>query len=389
MGRQAAEKKSKRTRGAPITESLLITDAEKHETSKSMYGDSAARISSNVFAIQDRLRHRAYDVLFRSIKGKRVLHLGCGMGLYAMLAIKAHAAQVVAVDRSSVVDAARVVAKQNGLENITFLRGHLKDVLNQLPEGIKFDVILCEWMGTFLLNDRLLTDAVYARDHLLASGGSVCPNQSSLHICGVSDYYFRVETEDYWSNVYGFSMEPMKKLVKQEVEVCTIPSKNIVTNTHRLTTVQLDDVTGLNEEEQAAYRAASERDQDDPILTDSWLPIHDAAKGFTASFEITATQNSVVNYLTFFVDAVYASPSDAGANFVMGINPGGPQPWVEASVGLLEPLPVTAGEKITGTLTARTPVEKGGKVTVVEVTARTEGKVAAIETTGQYIYQAY
>lgn len=382
-----------------ITENLHITEAEKHATSQSMYGDSMARISSNVFAIHDRIRHRAYEVLYRSIKGKRVLHLGCGMGLYAMLAAKAQAAHVVAVDHSSVVDAARVVAEQNGLRNITFLRGHLRDVLKQLPEPqMKYDVILCEWMGTFLLNERILADVLYARDYLLQPTGTVCPSSSSLHVCGVSDYFFRLDTEDYWSNVYGFSMEPMKQLVRQEVEVCSIPAKNIVTNLCRTHTVDMGTLPGLNESagELKTYLAAADKAEEEriakaenPILAE-WTPLDVAVKGFNATFEITATQNATIHYLTFFVDATYVSKADVGANFIIGVNPGsGSNAWTEASVGLRDPLPVLADEKITGTLKVFTPADKGGKVTVLEVTAKTEGKVANIQTSGSYCYQSY
>eukprot|EP00796_Vickermania_ingenoplastis_P008571 gene8571-6012_t len=382
-----------------ISESLRITDAEKHATSKSMYGDSNARISSNVFSIHDRVRHRAYEALYRSMKGKRVLHLGCGMGLYSMLAAKAHAAQVVAVDHSSVVDAARVVAEQNGLANITFLRGHLREVLKQLPTPErKFDLILCEWMGTFLLNERVLADVLYARDHLMAPSGSVCPSSSALHVCGVSDYYFRLETEDYWSNVYGFKMEPMKTLVRQEVEVCSIPCKNIVTNTCRMHSVDMRSLAGLSEAdgELSTYLAAADKAEeerqakaDNPILA-AWTPLSVAVKGFEADFEIVATEASTIHYLTFFVDATYTSTTDPGANFVIGINPGGGgNAWTEASVGLLEPLPVATGEIVRGTVRAYTPLEQGGKVTVVEVKARTSGMIAKIETTGRYCYQAY
>lgn len=115
------------------------------------------------------------------------------MGLYAMLAARHLASHVVAVDSSAIVDAAAQVAKDNKLCNITFLHGRLREVLHLLPVQ-KFDVILCEWMGALLLNEPLLADVLYARDHLLASRGQICPNKSSLHVAGVSDYGFRLDT---------------------------------------------------------------------------------------------------------------------------------------------------------------------------------------------------
>lgn len=380
-----------------LTESLLATDAEKHATSKSLYGDSAARISSNISTIHDHQRLRAYEVIFRNVKGKTVLHLGCGMGLYTMLAARGMAKMVIGIDSSAIVDAARVVAEQNGLKNVQFIRGHLCEVLHQLPTGMKFDYVMCEWMGPLLLNERVLTDALYARDHLLSADGALCPNRASLHVAAVSDYAFRLDTEDFWSNVYGFQMEPMKELVRQEVEMCTIPGANIVSAPCLAHTVHMDTVAGLTPEEEEAYeanaKAAAEQrqraDAEENPVERSWVPAAVAQAGYEAAFTLNITRDATVHYLTFYLDAAFTSKTNPGANFVLAVRPGGENNWTEVSVGLREPLPVKAGEKITGTVRVSTPVEKGGKVTVVEVVAKTEGRVAAIETSGTYFYQSY
>lgn len=412
-----------------LTESLLATDAEKHATSKSLYGDSSARISSNVFATHDRVRQRAYEALFRSIKGKTMLHLGCGMGLYSMLAARAGARHVTAIDTSAIVDPARVVAEQNGLTNITFLRGRLRDVLKDLPAAVassKYDVILCEWMGTFLVNEDILSDVLYARENLLAPNGTVCPNKSSIHVVGVYDYNFRLDTEDFWSNVYGFPMEPMKQLVRSEVEMCSIPADNIMTAPSLAYTVDVEALPALTAEETSDYEANSntaeetaaveaakaakaaaaaaasssgkvnggggvekKRNENENPVEARWTPYASAQAGIEASFTLTAMRDCTINYLTFYVDASFVSKVDTGANFVLGIRPGGANAWTEVSVGLLEALPLLAGEKVSGTVKAFTPVEKGGRVTVVQVSAKTEGMIAPISTSGEYYYQPY
>lgn len=389
------EQRSANASKVVLTESLLATDAEKHATSKSLYGDSAARVSSNIYAIHDHQRLRAYEVIFRNVKGKTVLHLGCGMGLYTMLAARGMAKMVVGIDSSAIVDAARVVAEQNGLKNVQFIRGRLCEVLHQLPAGMKFDYVMCEWMGPLLLNERVLTDALYARDHLLAQGGALCPNRASLHVAAVSDYAFRLDTEDFWSNVYGFRMEPMKELVRQEVEMCTIPGANIVSAPCLTHTVHMDTMDGLTAEETATYDAnaklaAEQRagEEENPVER-SWVPATVAQRGYEATFTLSITHNATVHYLTFYLDAAFTSKTNPGANFVLAVRPGGENNWTEVSVGLREPLPVNAGEKVTGTLRVTTPAEKGGKITVLEVTAKTEGQVAAIETSGTYYYQSY
>ncbi|KEG15544.1 putative arginine N-methyltransferase [Trypanosoma grayi] len=343
-------------------ESLLATENEKTATSKSLYGDPTARISSNVHAIHDRIRLRAYQSILKGIKGKSLLHLGCGMGLISMMAARSLASVVVAIDHSAIVDAARVVAEQNGLQNISFFRGSLRETMASFPVQ-KFDIVLCEWMGTFLVNDPLLDDACYARDNLLAENGVMCPDSSSVHILGVSDYAFHLDTVEYWSNVYGFTMEPMKALVRQEVETCSIPAGNIVTSTCLAHTVNINNLKAPGEGE-----------------------AHD--NGFTVPFSVRVTRDATVNYLTFFVDATFTNPHDPGANFVIGIRPGGSNPWTETSVGLHQPLPLKCGETLSGELRVRVLDSERG-VTAVEVTARTEGGVVAMETTGSYIYQRY
>ncbi|KAK7199018.1 arginine N-methyltransferase [Novymonas esmeraldas] len=394
-GSKRGEVRSSNASKVVLTESLLATDAEKHATSKSLYGDSAARISSNISTIHDHQRLRAYEVIFRNVRGKTVLHLGCGMGLYAMLAARGMASMVVGIDSSAIVDAARVVAEQNGLKNIRFIRGRLCDALHLLPDGMKFDYVLCEWMGPLLLNERVLTDALYARDHLLTATGALCPNRASLHVVAVSDYAFRLDTEDFWSNVYGFTMEPMKTLVRQEVEMCTIPGTHIVSAPCLAHTVHMDDLAGLTAEETAAYEAqasqaaASRDNEEENPVEHRWVPAAVAQRGYEATFTLSITRDATVHYLTFYLDAAFTSKTNPGANFVLAVRPGGEGTWTEVSVGLREPLPVQAGEKVSGTMRVHTPAEKGGKITVVEVTARTAGRVAAIETSGTYVFQSY
>jgi SAM-dependent methyltransferase len=69
--------------------------------------------------------------------------VGCGTGILSLLAAKAGAAHVYAVDASSVAIKAIENIKANGYaDKITVLRGKVEDV--ELPEGVKADVIISE-----------------------------------------------------------------------------------------------------------------------------------------------------------------------------------------------------------------------------------------------------
>lgn len=330
------------------SESLLATETEKHATSKSLYGDHKARISTNVSSIHDRIRIKAFQSILNSLKGKNVLHLGCGVGILSMMAARAMAKHVVAVDSSAIVDAVTVVAEQNRLSNITFLRGSIKEL--KLPVE-RFDIVICEWMGAFLTNEKMLDDLIYCRDNLLNEGGVICPDRSSLHVVGITDYQYYFDSVEYWENVYGFRMEPMKKLVLEEASTCHIPKHCIATNSCLVHAV---DIAKLDLDK----------------------------RGYTSNFTIQANKKATLHFLTFYIDCMFNNPVDPGANFVIGFNPGRNNTWTEVSVMLTEAIPVNCGDSIKGTIS----VEVKEKVTVIKVTASTESTAGNTSTSGQYIY---
>ena len=51
----------------------------------------------------------------------------------------------------------------------------------------KFDFIVSEWMGYFLLYEGMLDSVIAARDRYLAKGGMVLPNKCSIHMVAISD----------------------------------------------------------------------------------------------------------------------------------------------------------------------------------------------------------
>ena len=67
------------------------------------------------------------------------------------------------------------IVRENGLENkVTLVKGRLEETT--LPFE-KFDVIVSEWMGYFLLYEGMLDTVITARDKYLAPGGTLLPNR--------------------------------------------------------------------------------------------------------------------------------------------------------------------------------------------------------------------
>ena len=132
-----------------------------------------------------------------------VLDVGCGTGILSLLAARAGAKRVIAVDASGIAKTAERIVKANGLEDvITVIKGKVEDVL--LPDGIdKVDIVISEWMGYALLYESMLDSVLVARDRFLRPGGVMAPTQCRLMfgLCDAGEV--RKERIDFWEDVYG------------------------------------------------------------------------------------------------------------------------------------------------------------------------------------------
>lgn len=136
------------------------------------------------------------------IKGQTVLDLGCGTGILSMFCAKAGAAKVLGVDMSEIIHSTRDIVRENGLDDrISLIKGRLEDVN---LEGEKFDILVSEWMGYFLLYEGMLDSVISARDKYLKPGGLILPNACTMFLFAISDEDRYDKTIDYWKDVYGF-----------------------------------------------------------------------------------------------------------------------------------------------------------------------------------------
>jgi protein arginine N-methyltransferase 1 len=89
------------------------------------------------------------------------------------------ASKVYALDHSDIIEKAEMVARDNGLINIEFVRTHSRDFT--LPEG-KADIIVHEQIGDLLLNENMIVNLVDLRDRVLKPGGRILPARFELFI---------------------------------------------------------------------------------------------------------------------------------------------------------------------------------------------------------------
>jgi protein arginine N-methyltransferase 1 len=127
----------------------------------------------------DRLRMDAYTAaIARAVRpGDSVVDLGCGPGIFALLACKAGARRVYAIDLNAVVDFGRHLAAVNGCsDKIQFLKGDSRQI--HLPERV--DVVVADLRGVLPLHSHSVDTLHDARDRFLAEGGRFLPSRDTL-----------------------------------------------------------------------------------------------------------------------------------------------------------------------------------------------------------------
>lgn len=128
----------------------------------------------------DKLRMDAYSAaIARCVRpGDAVVDLGCGPGVFALLACKAGARRVYAIDMDGVVDFGRQLAAANGFsEQIIFMRGDSRQI--HLPE--RANVVVADVRGVIPLSGHAVDTLEDARERFLLADGHMIPSSDTLH----------------------------------------------------------------------------------------------------------------------------------------------------------------------------------------------------------------
>lgn len=143
-----------------------------------------ADVLRHVMMLADTTRVRAYgQAIAAVVPGRRVLDLGTGTGVLALLAARAGASRVIAVEESAAADvAAQVFAAADAA--VTLVRRSSRDVELDPPA----EVIVHELFGSDPLAEGLLPTICDARRRLLAPGGTLLPYRLEILCVGVDVY---------------------------------------------------------------------------------------------------------------------------------------------------------------------------------------------------------
>ncbi|KAM8705796.1 hypothetical protein ACLKA7_010142 [Drosophila subpalustris] len=184
--------------------------------------------------LSDKVRTNTYrSALFKNHKflsGKSVLDVGCGTGILSIFASQAGAESVVGIDNSEIVYTAMDIVRKNNVKNVKLVKGLLEDTV--LPEP-KYDVIISEWMGYFLLYEAMLDSIIYARENHLKPNGIILPNRCTLHLLAINEELHGQHVE-FWEDVYGVNMNDLRKRSIEEPLMEVVNPEHILTESEQI-----------------------------------------------------------------------------------------------------------------------------------------------------------
>ena len=156
--------------------------------------------------MSDPVRMAAYQEAIASVvrPGDVVVDLGAGLGILSLLAARAGARRVYAIEKGDAIELAREVARLSRLDDrIEFIAE--SSLTCRLPE--RADVLVSETLGSFAIDENTLEFTIDARRRLLAPGARLLPSRLQLFIAP-AEHERGHERLTFWRNVAGFDYAP-------------------------------------------------------------------------------------------------------------------------------------------------------------------------------------
>jgi type II protein arginine methyltransferase len=133
--------------------------------------------------MDDRKRNDAYEAAIRrAAPEKRVLDIGTGAGLLALMAARAGAAKVTTCEAVNLIAgrAREIIAKNGFLDRITVIAKKSTDmsVPRDMPE--RAEVLVTETFASGLITEGVLPTVEHAHEHLLTEDAAIIPAAASI-----------------------------------------------------------------------------------------------------------------------------------------------------------------------------------------------------------------
>ena len=184
-------------------------------------------LSDYLWMVADERRASAYAAAIRAVvaPGDRVLEVGAGFGFFSVVAARAGAAHVDAVDTNPAIHLGGRVAAANGCaDRIAFHHRNVADVT--LPQPA--DVLLIDVRGPTPFGSRSLEVLIDARDRLVRPGGRIIARADRVMAAPTrTPALFRREVHAAHGRE-GLNLEPVEQIVFDTPMRCPIAADELV-----------------------------------------------------------------------------------------------------------------------------------------------------------------
>ena len=141
--------------------------------------------------LRDEARAAAYDAALRRTvtPQSRVLEIGCGSGILAMMAARAGARSVVTCEMTPAIakQAAEIVARNGYADRVRVIAKHSHKLDAETDLGGRADILVSEILGSDLLGESVLSAHEHAVRHLLEPGAQVIPARGAVRVALAHD----------------------------------------------------------------------------------------------------------------------------------------------------------------------------------------------------------
>jgi len=164
--------------------------------------------------VRDERRNAAYDAaLRRAIRpGARVLEIGAGTSLLALMAARAGAAEVITCEMTpAIAEAAREIVVRNGLaDRVRVIAKHSDKLDVEADLGGPVDILVSEIVSNDLLGQDVLPAHQRAVRDLLKPGGRVIPARGAIRVALAEDLR---DDNERLGEIDGFDLSPFNALM--------------------------------------------------------------------------------------------------------------------------------------------------------------------------------
>jgi protein arginine N-methyltransferase 1 len=187
------------------------------------------RIEYHRTLLADSVRNTAFHAALKRVivKGETtVADIGAGTGFLGFLAAKLGAKRVDLYESAGVAGLARRLVRRNRLGNCRIFELHSTEAI----EPDRVDVIVCETLGNYPLEENIVETLNDARKRFLKPGGTIIPAAVRQSVCPVVSPRFFAELAA-WDRVgYGLDFGPARTMTLNNIYVRTFAAGDLLDN---------------------------------------------------------------------------------------------------------------------------------------------------------------